>query len=276
MAIPILAMLTACAVSEREIVDSRPQLTGGTAGEDPGDGGTGGDPSSYGGSAGSSAAGAAGASGSETGGSAGASTGGAAGEGGAAGSSGDAGAAGAAGAGATGGTSGDGGTGGSGGTDATGGVGGSGSGGFGGLNYVPTFSTDLMAQTLVANCGVLGDQKLHGSYVAHYANKTLKADNYATVKKSTLTLTKDGKSMSYSLSVTPTGSGQLKIGETKDVIHDLTSAFAYAVLGGDGTNPCNYCGGKLELVVDWQVGTSTTTKTDTFGPVTFKCAAPTL
>jgi hypothetical protein len=241
----------------------------GTAG-DPGSGGVAGEPSTEmdastgsGGTAGEASGGAGGESGSP-------SVGGSGSDGGSGGSgSGGKDAGGFGGKGGIGGFSGKGGSGGGGGFGIDGGIiapggggngGSGGSGGSGGGYVLSLFSASVSSATLGANCEL---PLLAGSFTAHYHN-LYSSPTTATVTSARLDLAKTGKAgATYAFDVSPTSSGSLVGGQSKNVKHSV-------VPGGVGAL-CGYCDGKATLVVDWVLSNGSK-RTDSYGPFTLSCS----
>lgn len=263
--------LVACGSGEDSTATNAPHAAGGQSGSaglggewaggsagtagDPGSGGVAGTPNTEldastgsGGSAGEPTGGAGGESGSPSDGGSGNSDSGSGGK--------DAG-----GFGGKGGTGGGGGSGGGFGID--GGIvapGGGGSGGSGGGVVLSLFTASVTSATLSANCEL---PLLAGSFNAHYYS-LYSSPTTATITSARVDLTKTGKAgATYAFDVSPTSSGALLGGQSKNVKHSV-------VPGGVGAL-CGYCDGKATLVVDWVLSNGNK-RTDSYGPFTLSCS----
>ena len=206
---------------------------------------------------GGASSGGASSGGASSGGSAGTTSGGASGGGGSAGTGAAAGSGGAGGGGGSAGSDGGAGTGGSdagtGGADAgTGGSGGSTDSGS--AKIVPT----ITGTQLYVNCQpIVGPDPINGSFQVSYQN-TGAAAGGAKITSVKLALSKQANNLDWSFTVTPDGSGTVNAGQSSVVQH-TKNAGSGSASGGSGA-PCSFCGGSATLTVQWDNGTSDSTK----------------
>jgi len=213
---------------------------------------------------GGASSGGASSGGASSGGSAGTTSGGASGGGGSAGTGAAAGSGGAGGGGGSAGSDGGAGTGGSdagtGGSDAGTGGADAGTGGSGGstdsgsAKIVPT----ITGTQLYVNCQpIVGPDPINGSFQVSYQN-TGAAAGGAKITSVKLALSKQANNLDWSFTVTPDGSGTVNAGQSSVVQH-TKNAGSGSASGGSGA-PCSFCGGSATLTVQWDNGTSDSTK----------------
>jgi DnaJ-class molecular chaperone len=114
---------------------------------------------------------------------------------------------------------------------------------------------------------VVGADPVGGSFAVMYDNQSGTQAASATVAIARYIMNKGQNTLTWSFSVTPTGSGQVAPGTTRSVTHTKTPGSG---TGQGAQTPCSYCGGTGELQVQWKSGGKTFG--DALQPVNILCA----
>ncbi len=90
-----------------------------------------------------------------------------------------------------------------------------------------------------------------GNFDVLYDNQNGTQSASATIQSARFVMKQGNNTLTWSFSVTPTGSGLIAAGQTKPVTHTKTAGSG---TGQGPQTPCNYCGGTGTLEVTWQSG----------------------